>query len=241
MREHNAICDHLHARYPELTDDNLYDKARLILGALIAKIHTIEWTPAVIAHTTTIRAMNGNWWGILGERFDKRFGRVTNSQVLRGLIGAPTQDHGIPYTLTEEFVAVYRMHPLIPDEFTFRSVRTGNVLQERTFREIQALDVRQRCDELEMGDIFYSLGIANPGSITLHNYPHALQGSCPNEIIDLWRRTSSAPGAGVPRHTPPALPHSRSVRSMSEPRKDWVEVRVYNGELDEVGWSSACS
>ena len=28
----------------------------------------------------------------------------------------------MPYSLTEEFTAVYRMHPLLPDEFSFRSV-----------------------------------------------------------------------------------------------------------------------
>src|ERR1051326_4494054 len=60
MREHNAICDHLHERYPKLSDDDLYDKARLIIAALIAKIHTVEWTPAIIAHPTTVRALKAN-------------------------------------------------------------------------------------------------------------------------------------------------------------------------------------
>ena len=54
MREHNAICDHLHATHPELSDDELFDKARLVIAALMAKIHTVEWTPAIIAHPTTV-------------------------------------------------------------------------------------------------------------------------------------------------------------------------------------------
>jgi Animal haem peroxidase len=190
MREHNAICDHLHERYPEFTDDDLYHEARLVMRALIAKIHTVEWTPAVIARPTMIRAMNANWWGILGERFDKRFGRVTKNQVIRGLIADPTHQNGIPYTLTEEFVSVYRMHPLIPGEFTFRSVRTDEVPQERTFLEVQALDVRQRCEELDMCDLLYSLEIANPGSITLHNYPRFLQ---------VFRSPASSRGCGNER------------------------------------------
>src|ERR1700730_16285895 len=86
MREHNAICDHLHERYPEFSDGELYDRARLTLGALIAKIHTVEWTPAIIAHPTTVYASNANWWGMLGERFDKRFGRVTKNELIRGLV-----------------------------------------------------------------------------------------------------------------------------------------------------------
>ena len=52
-REHNAICDRLQAEYPTWTDDELFQRARLVIAALIAKIHTVEWTPAVISHPTT--------------------------------------------------------------------------------------------------------------------------------------------------------------------------------------------
>ena len=38
MKEHNAVCDRLHERYPELDDGELYDKARLVVSALMAKI-----------------------------------------------------------------------------------------------------------------------------------------------------------------------------------------------------------
>ena len=95
--------------------------------------------------------------------------------MLGGIPGSPTDHHGVPYSLTEEFVAVYRMHPLLPDDFTFRSIETDEVLQERTFRELGALDTRARLDEIGLVDSFYSLGIAHPGAITLHNYPRFLQ------------------------------------------------------------------
>jgi heme/copper-type cytochrome/quinol oxidase subunit 1 len=36
----------------------LFQKARLINAALIAKIHTLEWSPAIIAHPTTVYAHN---------------------------------------------------------------------------------------------------------------------------------------------------------------------------------------
>ena len=71
MLEHNAICDRLHAEHPELADDDLYDKARLVNAALMAKIHTVDWTPAIIAHPTTVTALRANWWGLLGEGFDE--------------------------------------------------------------------------------------------------------------------------------------------------------------------------
>ena len=64
MREHNAICDRLSEDYPQMGTTTLYRTARLVNAALMAKIHTVEWTPAIIAHPTTVRAMRTNWWGI---------------------------------------------------------------------------------------------------------------------------------------------------------------------------------
>ena len=90
MREHNAVCDHLHATHPELSDDELYDKARLVVAALMAKIHTIDWTPAIIAHPTTVKALRTNWWGLEGEQLDKLIGRRTSNEVIRGIPGSPT-------------------------------------------------------------------------------------------------------------------------------------------------------
>ena len=120
--EHNAICDRLRAEYRHWSDDELYERARLVNAALIAKIHTVEWTPAIIAHPTTQLAMHANWWGLVGQGITSRFGRLGSSEVISGIPGSPTNHHGVPYSLTEEFVAVYRMHPLLPDDFTFRSL-----------------------------------------------------------------------------------------------------------------------
>ena len=175
MHEHNAICDAIRAAEPSWSDEEIYDRARLVNAALMAKIHTVEWTPAIIAHPTTKLAMNANWWGLVGERFTKRFGRLGGSEVLSGIPGSPTNHNGVPYSLTEEFVAVYRMHPLLPDEFTFRSVGDGSVLQERTFPELGALHTRARLEEVGVANAFYSFGVSHPGAITLHNYPRFLQ------------------------------------------------------------------
>jgi Animal haem peroxidase len=169
--EHNAICDRLRAENPTWSDDELYTRARLINAALMAKIHTVEWTPAIISHPTTKYGMKANWWGILG----KTLGKKTRNEVLGGIPGSEVNHHGVPYSLTEEFVAVYRMHPLTPDDFTFRSIEDDHVIEERTFRELGALDVRARLDAIGMVDSLYSFGIAHPGAITLHNYPRFLQ------------------------------------------------------------------
>src|SRR4029453_2802473 len=38
-----------------------------------------------------------------------------------GIPGSATEHHTAPYSLTEEFVSVYRMHPLLPDDFVLHS------------------------------------------------------------------------------------------------------------------------
>jgi Animal haem peroxidase len=239
--EHNAICDRLKAEYPTWSDDQLYDRARMINGALMAKIHTVDWTPAIIAHPTTVKAMHGQWWGLASERVKRRFGRISSSEVISGIPGSPTDHHGVPYSLTEEFVAVYRMHPLLPDEFAFHSLSDDSEIFQLTFPEVNALHARDRLGECTMPNALYSLGIAHPGAIVLHNYPRFLQqfdrpdgtliDLCATDIIRTRER-------GVPRYTKfRELLHMRPVRSFEEltPNPVWREElrRVY-GDVDQV-------
>jgi hypothetical protein len=203
MREHNAICARLEAEYPSMTDQQLYDTARLVNAALIAKIHTVDWTPAIIAHPTTVFAMRANWFGLLGERFAQRFGRFGASPLLHGIPGSATRLHGVAYSLTEDFVAVYRMHPLIPDEFIFRSVADDSVLARHELPALTVYEVRQRLSEIPMADILYSFGRAHPGALTLHNFPRHLHHfhKADGELVDLGAidilRTRER---GVPRY-----------------------------------------
>lgn len=66
--EHNSICAMLRVKNPAWTGDEIFDTARLINCALMAKIHTVEWTPAILAHPTLEVSMNANWSGLVGER-----------------------------------------------------------------------------------------------------------------------------------------------------------------------------
>ncbi len=63
--------------------------------------------------------------------------KISKNEALRGIPGTGTEDYGVPYALTEEFVAVYRMHPLVPDDFDFRSARDdAPTLGPRSFTEL---------------------------------------------------------------------------------------------------------
>jgi hypothetical protein len=244
MREHNAICDRLHSEYPSLTDEQLYQRAHLINAALMAKIHTVEWTPAIIAHPTTQHAMHTQWYGLISKRAKalRDIPLVARSEILTGIPGTPTDHHGTPYSLTEEFVAVYRMHPLLPDDYTFRSVAGDEVLQERTFPEVGALQCRSRLEEMGVGNALYSLGVAHPGAITLHNFPRHLQhfDRPDGRLMDLAATDIVRVRArGVPRYNEfRKLFHLKPAESFEQltDNPEWAAEmrRVYDGDIDRL-------
>ena len=240
--EHNSICDLLRAQHPAWSDDALYTKARLINGALMAKIHTVEWTPAILPHPTTRLALPINWFGLAGEGLQDKFPGLDDNELLGGIVGSHADHHAAPYSLTEEFVSVYRMHALMPDEYTFRSIRTGQVLEQRTLPEITGRAGRPVFERISLADLFYSFGLSHPGALRLHNYPTFLQqlrrddGSLLDMAsIDILRDRER----GLPRYC-----QFRRLLRMSPPKTfeeltddaGWREQirRVYGGDIEKV-------
>jgi len=61
-------------------------------------------------------------YGLLGKKFKDTFGHVGGS-ILGGFVGMKKpENHGVSYSLTEEFVSVYRMHSLLPDNLQLRDI-----------------------------------------------------------------------------------------------------------------------
>ena len=172
-REHNAICDMLNQHHPDWDDERLFLTARLINSALSAKIHTIEWTPGILANPILEKAMNANWYGLLGKWARKVGG---SSETLSGIVGSPIDHHAAPYSITEEFVSVYRLHPLLPDDYEVRDHRNGQLIEATGFDPIQGHGTRPSIDKWGMSNLLYSFGTAHPGAITLHNHPNSLNG-----------------------------------------------------------------
>jgi heme peroxidase len=241
-REHNAICDRLKQEYPTWSDDELFDKARLVNAALLAKIHTTEWTTAILPNPTSVSALRGNWWGVEGETLSNALGRITHIDLISGIPGSDTQQHAAPYAITEEFVSVYRMHPLIPDDLSFRSARDDSSIRELTFRDVSFQRSRQIAETISMPDLFYSFGTMNPGAVTLHNFPKFMQElrDEDNNLIDLAATDIlRVRERGVPRYNRfRELLHLPRVNTFEEltDNPEWAEQikRVYNGDIDMV-------
>jgi len=244
VREHNAICDMLSAKYPAWANDRLFETARLINAALMAKIHTVEWTPAILGQPILKIGMNANWWGAFGEYFSKRFGRVFESEELSGIPGSPVDHHGVPFSLTEEFVSVYRMHPLIPDQYRFHSLTDPDHTLYLTFDDIQGTETRRASTRISMDNVIYSFGLAHPGAITLGNYPHFLRQYIPPEHPDPKPRMDVA-SIDILRDRERGVPHYNLFReylrmprfkSFEELNPKWADkLRELYGRSDVDG------
>ena len=175
--EHNAVCERLQATYPEWPDGRIFQTARLVVSALMAKIHTLEWTPAITDHPTLHVAMRANWSGLAQGRLRDFLGPLAKSEVLGGIRATTADHHGAPFQLTEEFASVYRLHPLIPDELRLLSLGTGEELGTIPFEEATLHRALGFLDAhgVTAADLLYSLGVAHPGQVCLHNYPRFLQ------------------------------------------------------------------
>jgi hypothetical protein len=243
VHEHNSVCDMLAKTHPDWDDERLFQQGRVITAALLAKIHTIEWTPAVTAHPTAAAGLHANWYGLAGQKLGHLLDRVVQDEILTGIPGTHTDHFGVPFALTEEFVAVYRMHPLVPDTFDFRSARDDRkTLGTVEFDEIAgpaAVDVLKGQD---LGDLLYTFGTMNPGVVCLHNFPRYLQTFTRPDgklmdlaSVDILRSRE----LGVPRYTEfLRLLHKPVPGSFDDltSNKQWAkELReVYDDDLDSV-------
>ncbi|TYG72953.1 hypothetical protein ES288_D04G061800v1 [Gossypium darwinii] len=182
IKEHNAICDALKKEYPALNDEELYRHARLITSAVIAKIHTIDWTVELLKTDMLLAGMRINWYGFLGKKFKDTFGHVGGS-TLGGLVGLKKPiNHGVPYTLTEEFTSVYRMHQLLPDSIHLRNINVTPGLNKSPplLEEVPMPDLIGHKGEKTLSQIgftrqFVSMGHQACGALELCNYPSWLQ------------------------------------------------------------------
>lgn len=227
VREHNAICDRLRLEYPYWHGDTIFAKARMINAALMAKIHTVEWTPAILAHPALQIAMNANWWGLETERLYRSIGRLSENEAFGGIPLSGVDHSGADYCLTEEFVSVYRMHPLIPDELEVRAVADGRTLAKFKMEDGvvgQLKDLTVFGPGRTMTDVIYSFGISHPGAITVHNFPnflrqfHRITSTLDVETVDLAAiDVMRDRERGVPRYNRfREFFHKKPIRSFDE-------------------------
>ena len=242
MREHNAVCDVLHAAYPSWSDDQVFDKARLVIAALIAKIHTVEWTTAILAHPVLQIGMRANWFGIAEERVhrllradqrqrgDQRHPRLRARPPLRAV-----RDHrGVRGRLPHAPAGARRLRPAL--DRADRTWSTG-----RSSSTWPACGRATCSSATGSSDLLYSLGTAHPGAVTLHNHPRFLQRFRRDDgmeidlaALDILRSRER----GVPRYNAfrrlLGLPEARSFDDLAKDPTVAAELAAVYDSIEDV-------
>jgi Animal haem peroxidase len=192
-------------KYKDVTADELFEIARLVVSAEIAKIHTIEWTTQLLYNEPLDLAMNANWNGLFGKHplVARALEKVINSLNKSGNgnkdsqwysvfasgpgifglgndkadINGGVNHFGSPFNFPEEFVTVYRLHPMVPDLIEFRELdKDPNAIRYKipvveTLRGTATRAMRQ----YGLANWALSMGRQRLGKLTLQNHPLFLQ------------------------------------------------------------------
>ena len=215
-------------RYRDVTPDELYQVARLVVAAEIAKIHTTEWTTQLLYDEVLYQGMNANWHGLLRDKpllakavqgvsaanlaasanedvhtqwysvFASGTGIVgTGSHRYREAVwplnfvlkphdawsvsnpddvGGGANHFGSPFNFPEEFITVYRLHPLVPDMLDFRDLGKPNAIR----KEVPVISTNRGLATAAMengglADWALTMGRQRLGALALQNSPAFLQ------------------------------------------------------------------
>lgn len=210
-REHNHVCDLIKKAHPNKSDQELHDLARLAVTNVNAKVHTIEWTEAVLNNKALHVGMHANWYGIGGSPFYQSIARhiplLKRSSVFAGLTRGKQHNDGVAFSLTEEFASVYRMHSLIPDKIDFRTLDNPKDFKEVNIKETAFGKTQQILNQYKPRDLFYTFGRQSPTALVLKNFPEFLMnlvkptGHEANVLIDVAvRDIIRERERGVPRY-----------------------------------------
>jgi hypothetical protein len=240
-REHNKFVDYFRKQDPkkdsgvrrpekpenvvpfgEVKDDELFEIARLVVSAEIAKIHTVEWTTQLLYDEALQRGMNANWFGLttryraVSAAIETVMDRMKDSGDVAeanlqysafaggpGIFGMrneirdcwhyvfcpntytfPKPEHinggthhfGSPFNFPEEFITVYRLHPMLPDLIEYRNFDQPDYISEtipvvETFRKKATTRMREK----GLANLALSMGRQRLGRLTLLNHPRFLQ------------------------------------------------------------------
>ncbi|KAJ9683482.1 hypothetical protein PVL29_019173 [Vitis rotundifolia] len=189
VKEHNAVCDALKKEYRHMNDEELYHRARLVTSAVIAKIHTIDWTVELLKTDTLLAGMRANWYGLLGKKFKDTFGHVGGT-ILGGLVGQKKpNNHGVPYSLTEEFTTVYRMHELLPDHLLLRDIsaapglnKSPPLIKKVSMPNLIGHEGERALSKIGFASQMVSMGHQACGALQLWNYPVWLRDLIPQDV-----------------------------------------------------------
>jgi hypothetical protein len=135
----------------------------------------------VLPNQKLVNSMNTNWYGLnetlthkVGDRKAVRPGE-TKDPIAGGLVGGATDNHGVPYALTEEFTEVYRLHAGMLDHIDLRPVGSKDPTENIAAENTRGADARDLVEKYGLTTLLNSFGNQHMTALVNNNYPSFFQ------------------------------------------------------------------
>ncbi len=176
-RHHNFVCDQLAAAYPGMSSDWYYGKAKLVVAGIKVRIHTGEWTPAVLCQKAISQGLNTNAYGLFQATFtnfeDRRMYRGWRpDDPIFGLVGGRCNDNETRYTgEVEEFPFAYQLHEAMPDKLGIWKIGDAEPSRTVDINETREKGARNLLTQEGFATLFNSLGHEKMEALVNNNLP----------------------------------------------------------------------
>ncbi len=188
VREHNSICDYLKGFHPDWDDETLFQMAKKVNVAQVARIHTVEWTKDLLQHPTLQLAMHADWYGFFGQKLklylmrlayrhpfiDKVLKPLRNCDSIWGMPGSKWEHHDGPFQVPTQFRMVYRLHEMVLSEHEIIEPGSNRTLDRVALIDFVMHNTRSVVEKFGYETLAYSFVRKSAGALTLHNFPRAL-------------------------------------------------------------------
>jgi len=181
--EHNAIADYYASFHPDWDDERLFQMARRVNIAQIARIHTIQWTEDLLQHPTLQVGMHADWYGLVGPRrkmwimrmcerykwFERATRWLRNSDLLFGMPGSKWDHHEGPFQVPKHFRMVYRLHEMILSETEICEPGTDRLLDRVKLLDFVHHNTRAHVKKFGYEVLGWSFVRKSCGALVPHN------------------------------------------------------------------------
>lgn len=205
VQEHNAIADYYAYFHPDWDDNELFEMARKVNVAQIARIHTIQWTEDLLQHPTLQIGMHADWYGFLGQRvkmwimrlchrypaIEKLTRPLRRNDIIWGMPGSRWEHHDGPFQVPKQFRLVYRLHEMVLSKTDIVCPETGRMLDQVALLDMIHGKTRPLVEQYGYDVLGYSFVRQSAGALKLHNCARALtkfQNQQDGEWTDLMER-----------------------------------------------------
>jgi hypothetical protein len=193
--EHNAIAEWLYSLHPDWDDDTIFDLARRTNCALMARIHTTEWTEDLLQCMALQLGMHADWYGFAGQRRKMAIMRwshrhpglagmlapILRHELITGAAGSFWHHHSGPFQTPDQFRLVYRLHQMIRGRYYIYDVEDGHLREQIDLINFVNTHTRGVIDRHGHENLAWSLLSQTCGALTLNNFPGALRHLFPRQ------------------------------------------------------------